>query len=189
MAYIKTTKFSEIFTSMTDLSTGWKYSMFNLQLPTGQMKTDLEYYSFLLYTLLSSRYGSSYISDISVDSFKNKLFAIYFQYGPRWIKQLDIQNKVYNLTDAELMSGAITKSTHGYNPSTVPGTANDDTSIETVNDQSLVKYTKSKLEAYANQLNLLDDGITEEFMNRFAKLFMTTIDIDDVLEVLDDNDD
>lgn len=188
MAYIKTTKFSEIFTSMTDLSTGWKYSMFNLQLSTGQMKTDLENYSFLLYTLLSSRYGSSYISDISVDSFKNKLFAIYFQYGPRWIKQLDIQNKVYNLTDAELMSGAITKSTHGYNPSTVPGTANDDTSIETVNDQSLVKYTKSKLEAYANQLNLLDDGITEEFMNRFAKLFMTTIDIDDVLEVLEDDD-
>ncbi len=181
MAYINTKTFDEIFLDCATFIDEWKTSK-AYEAYKAPIVELIEGYTPSVYYFLSARYGSSHIADKDEEKFKLKLFTIMFQYMPVWVKELDIQNKLLTLTEEEILKGSVTKHTHGFNPSDVPGTANSDTEIETVNDQSLSRYTKSKMEAYAIQLELLQDNKTEKFLNRFKKLFMTVVDIDDILE-------
>ena len=56
----------------------------------------------MIYYLLYSRYGNNPYAADDLYRFKYNLFSTIFMYAPTWLKRLDIQNKLRNLTDDEL---------------------------------------------------------------------------------------
>ncbi len=178
MGYIKTETFAEAFNGEQGFVENYTGSAYNTIIPID------EKYLALTYHLLFAKYEDTQIASLNVVNFGNKVNAVIFQYAPSWIKELEIQKSVRALTEDDIRTGSIAKFTHGYNPSTVPGTANSDTEIETVNEQTLNKYTKSKLDGYNELLSLLVEDVTERYIGKFKKLFLTVIDMDDVLEAI-----
>lgn len=69
-----TKKFTDIYESVNDFI----YDYNNLQLP----KTITVENAMILYYLLYSKYGNSYITNMDENQFKFKLFSIIWQYGP-----------------------------------------------------------------------------------------------------------
>lgn len=134
----------------------------------------------LVYELLCGRYGESTIAYENDEMFKKQLFRVLFQYGPNWAKELDIQQKLRGLSEVELIKGTTTINDHGYNPSTVvdeenPGPNPEYGEITTTNEQTTTKFRKSKVDAYANLLLVLSNDVTENFLLKFRKLFVTIV--------------
>ena len=124
-----------------------------------------------LYYLLYARYGNSSIRNWDETQFKYKLFSTIFMYGPSWEKRLEVQAKLRDLGDDELILGAKQIFNHSYNPSTAPSTNTLD-ELTTINDQNVTKNQRSKLDAYNLLLSLLETDVTNEFLNKFKPLFM-----------------
>lgn len=124
-----------------------------------------------LFYLLYARYGNSHIANSDENQFKYKVFSTIFMYGPTWEKRLDIQNKLRNLTESELVSGSKQIVNHSFNPSTEPSTSTLE-ELTTINDQNTSHYKKSKLDAYNLLLGLLQTDVTDEFISKFKKLFL-----------------
>lgn len=129
----------------------------------------------LVFYLLSARYGNSSIRNSDENQFKLKLFSTIFQYGPTWEKRLDIQKELRGLSEDELLTGTKQINNHSYNPSTEPSTDTLD-ELTTINEQTSTKYKKSKMDAYANLMALLEKDVTEEFIGKFKKLFITIVE-------------
>lgn len=144
-----------------------------------------------LFYLLYARYGNSHIINSDENQFKYKLFSIVFQYGPTWEKRLDIQNKLRNLTEDELMRGTKAIYNTANNPGTEPSTGSLE-ELQYINSQNTTGYKKSKMDAYANLLALLDTDVTEDFIKKFGKLFITILKPREPLwyatEIGEDND-
>ena len=144
-----------------------------------------------LYYLLYARYGNSHIISSDENQFKYKMFSIIFQYGPTWEKRLDIQNKLRNLTEDELMYGTKAIYNTANNPGTEPSTGSLE-ELQYINSQNTTGYKKSKMDAYANLLALLDTDVTEDFIKKFGKLFITILEPREPLwygtEIGEDND-
>lgn len=128
-----------------------------------------------LFYLLSARYGNSSVANSDESQFKLKLFSTIFQYGPTWEKRLSIQADLRALTEDELLTGSKAIYNHSFNPSTAPSTDTLD-ELPTINDQNVTKYKNSKMNAYANLMALLEKDVTEEFMNKFKKLFLIIVE-------------
>ena len=165
--------FLEIFPSEVDFTNGFPSNY--AEYMKGQDGTQIVPFD-ILYLLLVSKYGESHIASEEA-TFKNRLYAIVFQYGPTWARNLDIQNQLRQLSDNQLITGTTQINNHAYNPSTVieDGPNPDSGEIETVNEQTKTKYKKSYMEAYANLMSLLERDVTEEFLNRFKRLFKVII--------------
>lgn len=123
-----------------------------------------------LYYLLYADYGNDEIASNDVNRFKYKTFSTIFQHGPTWEKELDIQKKLRDLSEADLMLGGTMIYNHSFNPSTAPSTATLE-ELQTVNDQNTTKNKKSKMEAYAQLVAMLQDDVTARFVSRFKNLF------------------
>ena len=124
-----------------------------------------------LYYLLYSRYGNSVIAASDTNRFKYDLFATIFSYAPTWEKRVDIQNKLRELSDAELFTGQTTINNHSYNPSTAPSTSTLD-ELTTINEQHTLKGKRDKLTAYTELSKALWTDVTEQFLDKFQKLFL-----------------
>lgn len=131
----------------------------------------------VIYTLLVARYGNSHITGNDEDLWKKRVAATIFQFAPTWEKRLEIQKKLRELNDTELLTGSKVVYDKSYNPSTVieGGPNNEFGEIDTVNEQTKSKNVRSKMEAYAMLTDLLDRDITEEFIGRFRTLFRRVI--------------
>lgn len=127
-----------------------------------------------LYYLLYSRYGNSVLASSDTNRFKYDVWATIFSYGPTWEKRLEIQNKLRNLTDDELFTGATQIYNHAYNPGTAPSTNTLD-ELTAINEQNTSKHKKSKLAAYAALTELLKTDVTESFLDKFKKLFLKVV--------------
>lgn len=124
-----------------------------------------------LYYLLYSRYGNSVIASSDTNRFKYDLFATIFSYAPTWEKRLDVQEKLRKLTDAELITGQTTINNHSFNPSTAPSTSTLD-ELTTINEQVTQKGKRDKLTAYTELSRALWTDVTEQFLDKFQKLFL-----------------
>lgn len=127
-----------------------------------------------LYYLIYSRFGNSVIASSDTNRFKYDLFGTIFSYGPTWEKKLDIQEKLRNLTDDELFTGSTQIHNHAYNPGTAPSTGTLD-ELPAINEQNTSKYKKDKMSGYAMLVSLLDTDVTESFISKFKKLFITVV--------------
>lgn len=182
MAYINTATFAEVYSTEQSFVDSFRNSAY-----TDYIEDDK--YLKLTYALLFAKYEESHIASFNSASFENKVNSFIFQYAPNWIKELEIQQALRSLTEEDITKGSIAKFTHGYNPSTVPGTGNSDTEIETVNEQTLNKYTKSKLDGYTQLMGLLLNDVTQAYISKFSKLFMKTIDVSDLIAQIEENQD
>lgn len=128
-----------------------------------------------LYYLLYARYGNSTIANSDENQFKYKLWSLVFSYGPTWEKRLEIQQNLREMDIEELRESAKAIYNHSFNPSTAPSTGTDD-ELPTLNDQNVTKHKRSKTDAYALLLSLLETDVTTEFIDRFKKLFITVVE-------------
>lgn len=133
-----------------------------------------ETYMTTLYYLLYARYGNSTIASFDETQFKYKVFSTIFMYGPTWAKRLDIQTEVRQLTIQEVQKGGKAIYNSALNPNQAPTTSSLE-ELKYINQQNTSNYLKSKPEAYAIIIDLLETDVTEEFIERFKKLFLTIV--------------
>lgn len=129
------------------------------------MKLDLIYY------LLMAKYANSVIASSDENRFKYQLYSIIFQYGPTWAKELEVQKDIRKLTIEDFQKGSVNIVNNAQNPSTQPAGE----LLEFINSQNVSKITRSKADGYALMLSLLKDDVTESFLKRFQKLFLTIV--------------
>lgn len=154
--------FSEVYDNPTTFINDYKTIGLPITISDTSAKT--------LYLLLYGRYGNNPIANQDVNQWKIKLFSVIFQCGPTWEKRLEIQTKLRNLTDDELMRGSKDIYNNALNPDTAPGTASLEELLY-INSQSTTNRKKSYLEAYAGLMALLEKDVTEEFLDKFRYLF------------------
>lgn len=124
----------------------------------------------LLFYMLYARYGNSHIANSDENQFKYALFNTIFMYGPAWATRLSAQKAIRELGIDEARKGGSATHNHAYNPSTAPST-NETAGLPYISDQNKTLYTKSMLEGYANLLALVETDVSEDFINKFRKLF------------------
>ena len=127
-----------------------------------------------LYYLLYARYGNNPIANYDIEQFKYKVFSIIFSYGPTWEKKLDIQKKLREISDDDLLKGSRAIYNTALNPSVSPSTATLE-ELDYINQQNTTNYKKSKMDAYAQLWELLDIDVTTEFINKFKICFKLVV--------------
>lgn len=171
-----TITFTDVWDNVDDFKTDLAESPFNGCIHYGETvgtapnQTTYPDNVSLLFYLLYARYANNPIANYDITQWKFKIFSVIFQYGPTWEKRLDIQNKLRNLTDDEILKGSKSIYNHAFNPSTVPSTGSLD-ELSYINDQSTSNYKKSKMDAYMQLWELLRTDVTEDFLNQFKKCF------------------
>lgn len=167
-------KFCDIWESVEDFLFDYSAPDADVQSVNGIMPTISMGNASTLYYLLLARYGNSTIASSDENQFKLKVFSIIFQYGPTWEKRLEIQKQVRDLSLDEALDGGKAIYNTALNPNQAPTT---DTLEELpyINTQNTTKYKKSKIDAYTIILNLLKTDVTEEFIGKFKKLFLTVV--------------
>ena len=125
----------------------------------------------MVYFLLYSRYGNAPIAFRDVEQFKYAVFATVFQYAPTWLKKLEIQEKLRGLTEKQLLAGGKNITNYALHPDEDPSDGSLE-ELEHISQQTVVGHKRGRVEAYANLLRLLEDDVTESFLERFRKLFL-----------------
>ena len=130
-----------------------------------------------LYYLLYARYGNSNIASSDENQFKYKVYSTIFMYGPAWQQRLAIQKKItsIDLESDEILKGTTAIHNSAMNPSSAPSTQTLD-ELNYINGQNVTKYKKSRIEGYATLYALIETDVTEEFISKFKKLFITIVE-------------
>ena len=124
-----------------------------------------------IFYLLYARYGNAPISFLDVNQFKYAMFSKIFQYGHNWLKKLDVQQKIRNLTDEEIMAGGKSISNYAVHPDTEPSAGTLD-ELQSISQQTSVNRKRGKMEGYERIMEILDDDYTDIFLERFRPLFL-----------------
>lgn len=176
--------FTDIWDEATDFVSDYKSSGLYV---TGNKISDTS--ASTLFYLLYARYGNSPIANRDVNQFKYKVYSIIFQYGPKWEKELDVQDKVRSLTDDQVRLGSKAIYNQALNPADTPSTSTLD-ELSYINQQNTTNYKKSPLEGYAMLEELLRDDITKIFVDRFNICFKKFVNNElPLLYVEEDEDD
>lgn len=160
-------KFTDVYSSAEDFLNDYK----NVGIPAIIQETNAN----TLYYLLYARFGNDIIASSDLNRFKYSLFSIIWQYGPTWEKKLDIQDKLRNFTEEEILTGSRQIYNTASHPATEPGTDTDE-ELPFIDNQNTSKARRGKLEAYDMLYHLLVTDVTTEFLNRFQKLFLTIVE-------------
>lgn len=162
-----TPKFTDIYPTLESFLDDYNN---NISLPKALSEQSIT----VIYYMIYSRFGNNNIASTDRNRFKYDLFGTIFSYGPSWEKKLELQETMRNLSDTDLMTGATQIINHAYNPGTAPTTQTLE-EIQGINEQNTSKSRKDKLNTYATLYNLLVDDVTERFISRFKKLFITVL--------------
>lgn len=133
-----------------------------------------------VFILLTAEFKNSHIANSDENQFIFKLFSTIWQYAPTWAKKVEYQGKIRALTDTELLEGAKSIYNHSYNPSTMPSTSTLE-ELDTIDDQNTTNYKRSKLDAYFQASQYLEQDFTKEFLDKFRKLFIRIVEPNDPL--------
>ena len=176
--------FIEVFPDLNTFSTTFKstsyYSLLDNEFSDGSIA--------ITYSLLVSKYGDNPIANFSQDMFKNKLFSIIYEYGPTWQSKLLIQKKLRNLSEAEILLGTTTIYNRASNPEQAPTTDTID-ELTYINDQNTQKFKRNKSTAYAELYSILQDNISDIYINKFKVCFRQIVSPDFVFVEEEDEDD
>lgn len=164
--------FSQVFPSVDLFQNDWESFIALKNIP--EDKAQLTWY------LLTAQYGSTPIANQTADLFKIKVFSTMYQYGPSWVKKLEIQETIRELSVDELRTGAKNIYNRALNPDTAPTTDTID-EITYINEQNVQKTIKSPLQAYNELKMILEDDVTKEYISRFKKFFRNVVMCDNAL--------
>lgn len=143
-----------------------------------------------LYYLLYSRYGNSTIASSDTNRFKYDVWGTIFSYGPTWEKRLEIQEALRGISDDDLLIGSTQIYNRAYNPGTAPSTGTLD-ELPAINEQNTSKNKRDKLSAYSMLISLLETDVTQQFLDKFKKLFLKVVQPELPLwyttDIIDDN--
>lgn len=131
----------------------------------------------ILYYLLITRYGFSTISGFVLDAFRPILFTRIWQYGGTWEKKVKIQEKLRSFDledDSEIYKGGKTIYNTAFNDSSAPNTGSLE-ELSYINNQNTTNTKKSKLDGLRTLNYLLEEDVTETFLEKFKDLFRTII--------------
>ena len=167
----RTRTFSNIFEDAETFMSEFNDSIFGTSLVADNNFEDRKE---LIFYLLYARYGNSNIASSDENRFKYQLFSIMFQYGPTWAKELNVQQEIRNKDLEEFIQGATNIVNIAQNPSTAPTTQSLE-ELPYINNQNVNKTKRSMADAYALMLSLLKEDVTETFIRRFEKLFLTIV--------------
>lgn len=123
-----------------------------------------------VYYLLFARYATTHIISDYPEKFKMSVMSTIFKYGPTWAKRLQIQEKVREMTDDEILKGDIAIYNNAMNPDGPPTTTTWE-ALKGINSQNVTLRQRGQLEAYALVDTLLRTDVTNEFIEKFNKLF------------------
>lgn len=124
----------------------------------------------LLYGLLYARYGNNPIANRDINQAKAIFSSVIYRFGPAWQKKVEVQEKLRGLSDDEICKGGKAVYNKALNPSDDP-TASGLDEIDTINEQSTQKLSRSKIEGYGLLLSLLKTDVTSDFIERFSECF------------------
>lgn len=173
-------KFTDVYSSAEDFLNDYK----NVGIPAIIQETNAN----TLYYLLYARFGNDIVASSDLNRFKYSLFSIIWQYGPTWEKKLDIQDKLRNFTEAEILTGSRQIYNTASHPATEPGTDTDE-ELPFIDNQNTSKTRRGKLEAYDMLYHLLVTDVTQEFLNRFSKLFLVIVQPEEPLYYIEEDSD
>ena len=140
----------------------------------------------LVFGLLYAKYGNNPIANNDVNQFKAKVFSVLFCYGPTWLKKLNIQNKLRELSDEEITKGGKAIYNNALNPDGSPATQSLE-ELSRINSQTTTNYKKSRMDAYAQLWSLLDVDVTTEFINKFRICFKQFVRPEETLLYYEEN--
>ena len=136
----------------------WKFKMFSVMFqygPTWEKRLDIQ-------NKLRAISDDDLLKGAKLlPTVNNDLISI--EDNPKYI-EIDFPKEFYN----EVFAKAIYNS--ALNPSTTPSTGSLD-ELTYINSQNTTNYKKSKMDAYAQLLELLEVDVTEEFLVKFKKCF------------------
>ncbi len=167
----RTRQFKQIFESTEQFIEDYKASdiAYNISISDEELS--------LVYALLYARYGNSTIASDDENQFKYQVYSTIFMYAPTWLKRLQIQEDLRFMSIEELQLGGKAIYNTALNPSGSPSTQSTE-ELSYINQQNTTNYRKSKLEAYSLLTSLLETDVTEQFIGRFKKLFITIVQPD-----------
>lgn len=164
----RTRTFSEIFDSYETFIQQWDTLPFKEAVAADNINMELAYY------LLMARYANSHIASLDENRFIFQTFSTIFQYGPMWAKDLSTQAALRALNIDAFRTGVANIINQASNPSTEPSTA-DTEELPFVNNQNVSKTKRSIADGYALMYSLLKEDVSEKFIDRFKKLFLTIV--------------
>jgi hypothetical protein len=164
--YYITEKFTDIFPSFDEFKEEYTLSA----LPQTMTESGLS----TLYYLLYAKYGNSSIASSDINQFKYQLFALIFTHGANWERRISLQETLRDLPEEELIASSKQIINHALNPSTAPSTSSL-SELTYINQQTTSGYRKNKIDAYMLLYSVLSDEITERFLNKFKKLFISIV--------------
>ena len=163
----RTRKFADIWPSADAFIQDYQASAIPQKLKVADATT--------LYYLLYARYGNSSIANSDENQFKYKIFSTIYIGGATWAKKQEIQDKLREMTEDEILAGTKAINNHADNPQTAPTTDTVE-ELEYINEQNTTKYKKSKLDGYALLWAILNDGVTERFLREFRYHFLVVVE-------------
>ena len=163
----RTRKFADIWPSADAFIQDYQASAIPQKLKVADATT--------LYYLLYARYGNSSIANSDENQFKYKIFSTIYIGGATWAKKQEIQDKLREMTEDDILAGTKAIYNHAFNPQTAP-TTNTVDELEYINEQNTTKYKKSKLDGYALLWAILNDGVTETFLREFRYHFLVVVE-------------
>lgn len=168
-------KFTDLYGVVNDFITDYKN--LNPDFVNGIPVTISDDSISTLFYLLYARYGNSTIASSDETQFKYKLFSTIFMYGPTWEKRLEVQNALRGMDLDELRESSKAIYNHAFNPATAPKMDDSGEHImDYINDQNVTLHKRSKTDAYALLIGLLETDVTNEFLDKFKKLFLTIVE-------------
>lgn len=138
-----------------------------------------------IFYLLYARYGNSSIASSDENRFVYQLHSIIFQYAPTWAKELTVQKEIRNLSINELRKGPRMIANNALNPSSAPSTQ-DTEELPFVSAQNVSKTERNVADGYALLLSLLKSDVSEKFLKKFERLFITVVQPSEALWYLSD---
>lgn len=152
--------FEDVFKDDTEFST--YLTDFNIVLPTGITASDL-------YDLFLNKFINCSIAYDTKEIFKHKFKMILVDNLKEYVRRKDIIDKLYNLTDSEVV--VMNEYIHNYSNNPNISVTDVFEKLPYITQQENSKTNISKLDAYANYLNFILPYGNMEFLKKFDKLF------------------
>ena len=127
-------------------------------------------YVKLTWQLIASKYANTPIRSNSPEQFKLSVFGIMFSETPTWVKKLELQKTIRDMTESDLTTGETSVSNEATNPDEQPTSQTLD-ELNYINRQHVQKQKRSKIQAYALQMGMIESDLSESYVRRFASLF------------------
>ena len=159
-----------LFSQVWDDATKFKADYTSYETAIENINKIADKYVVLTWQLLASKFAATPIRSDSVDQFKLSVFGIMASEAPTWVRRLELQKNIRDLTEDDLMTGETSIANRAENPDEAPTTTTMD-ELTYINVQTTNKQKRSKVQAYALLDSLLQNDLTETYVRRFNSLF------------------